>query len=168
MFGMGILSGDLLRYCILISIIIILFTNTWLKASKSKSCSEPPGENLGPNAIRHVTLVRTKISTSSAFPSYRVEAFLGTLPVDVRQALKPEICIHGGASIISISLWVPGPILSAAASELVAEFTKTHYNALFPRNVYTPVVSICIYLNFLLNSYYQVLSDIEIFAGEGI
>jgi hypothetical protein len=118
---------------------IISFTNTWFKASRS--CLELTGKNLGPNAIRHITSVRTKISTSSAFPSYRVEAFLGTLPVDVRQALSPEISIHGGASIISTSLWVPGPILSAAASKQVAEFSKTHYNALFPRNVYTPVVS---------------------------
>ena len=130
----------------------ISFTNTWLKASRS--CSELPGTNLGPNAIRHITSARVKISTSSAFPSYRVEAFLGTLPVDVRQALKPEIFIHGGASIISTTVWVPGPILSAAANEQVAEFTKTHYNALFPRNVYTPVVSFFIYLKFLLTSYY--------------
>ena len=116
----------------------ISFTNTWLKASRS--CSELSGKNLGPNAIRHITSVRMKISTSSAFPSYRVEAFLGTLPVDVRQAMKPEIFIHGGASIISRTVWVPGPILSAAASKQLAEFTKTHYNVPSPRGVYTPVV----------------------------
>ena len=128
------------------------FTNTRLKASRS--CSELPGKNLGPNAIRHITSVGKKISTSSAFPSYRVEALLGTLPVDVCQALKPETFIHGGASIISTSLWVPGPILSAAASKQVGEFTKTHYNKLFPQDFYTTVVSINIYLKVLLTSYY--------------
>ena len=112
----------------------------------SRSCLPADGKKIGPNAIRHITSVGTKISTSSAFPSYRVEFFLGTLPVDVCQALKPEIFIHGGASIISTTLWVPGPILSAAASKQVAEFTETHYNALFPQNVYTPVVSAYIYL----------------------
>ena len=82
-----------------------------------------------------------KISTSSTFPSYRVEVLLGTLPVDVRQALKPEIFIHGGASITSMQVWVPGLILSAGAGQQFAEFTKSHYNALFPQNIYTPVTS---------------------------
>ncbi|KAF8807160.1 hypothetical protein BYT27DRAFT_7287950 [Phlegmacium glaucopus] len=101
-------------------------------AQASISCLElPDGTNLGPDTIRHITSVGTKISTSSAFPSYRVEAFLGTLPVDVCQALKPEVFMHGGASIISVSLWVPGPILSAATGKQFSEFTESHYNALF-------------------------------------
>ena len=141
--SVNVLDGYFIRqltqvsYCNLIT--FISFTNIWLKAPRS--CLEQPGKTLGPNAIWHITLVRMKISTSSVLPSYRVEAFLGRLPVDVRQALRPEISINGGTSIISISVWVPGPILSAAASEQVAEFTKTHYNALFPQNLYTPVVS---------------------------
>jgi hypothetical protein len=132
------------------------FIRQLAQASRSRLPVElPGGKNLGSNSIRHITSVGTKISSRSAFPSYRVEFFLGTLPVDVRQALKPEIFIHGGASIISTTVWVPGPILLAAASKQVAEFSKTHYNALFPQYFYTPVVSsnyTC--LKFLLTSYY--------------
>ena len=54
-----------------------------------------------------------------------------------------------GASIISTTVWVLGPILSAATSKQLAEFTKTHYNMPSPQNVYTPVISFYIYLNFL-------------------
>ncbi|KAF8810747.1 hypothetical protein BYT27DRAFT_7209119 [Phlegmacium glaucopus] len=67
-----------------------LSTNVWdgyfiqQLAQASISCLElPDGTNFGPDTIWHITSVDTKISTSSMFPSYRVEAFLGTLPVDV-------------------------------------------------------------------------------------
>jgi hypothetical protein len=74
----------------------------------------------------------------SMFPSYMVEVFLGTWRIIA-------------ASIISGSQ-PPGP--SVAASKRVADFTKTHYNTLFPRNFYSPVGSSYIYLKFLLTSYY--------------
>lgn len=53
-----------------------------------------------------------------------------------------------GASIISTTVWVLGLILSAATSKQLAEFTKTYYNVPSPQNVYTPVISFYIHLNF--------------------
>jgi hypothetical protein len=51
------------------------FIQQLVQASRSLPVELPGGKNLGSNSIRHITLVGTKISSRSAFPSYRVEFF---------------------------------------------------------------------------------------------
>lgn len=83
---------------------------------------------LSPSSIRHVCKQDTKFKSESAFESYLVEVWLPPLPIaalsGARQALEDENALVKGGSIISINVWVPGPILHSAVPAVVDKFLR--------------------------------------------
>lgn len=102
----------------------------------------PADAELGPNSIRYIIEIAKKISTPSAFPSYRVEIWLTSVTLKAANAIRssPSEPFSGGATCTSRRLWVPGPVLSSAVPDEVAKFHAGHNTALpKPEEVYIPV-----------------------------
>jgi hypothetical protein len=82
------------------------------------------------------------------------------------EATNPLVPIQGGATLSSMRVWVPGPVLCSAAHERVAAFHSSHDALAAPQAVYTPVSTIILYgllfTHIKMTTCSQILSDVEI------
>ncbi|KAF8956168.1 PIN domain-like protein [Flammula alnicola] len=123
------------------------FIRHLVKASISPSIAPLPGGTpLGPDAIRYITLARTHDNSPSIYPSYRVEIWLSSVTIEAFNAIRDSLpsghLAPGSSSIISLRLWVPGPIMTAAVSGEVETYHAAHPGHAFsPRAPYIPILS---------------------------
>lgn len=114
--------------------------------------------------IRYITKAEVKLESpcGSRFRSYRTTFWISTLVSEIISALsecgKPVTQIQGAGSTITMSGWVPEPIIRAAASSQVAEFFAENavHDILAEPNVYTPVSFVYFFL--LISSFLTSIS----------
>ncbi|PPR07281.1 hypothetical protein CVT26_012441 [Gymnopilus dilepis] len=91
-----------------------------------------------PNApvIRSISRASKKITSPSAFPSYRVNISMPSLVSDAVSAISDpddnSNQIRGVSTLTTMAVWVPEPIMRAVANAVVAKYESSHPNVTFP------------------------------------